>query len=188
MAIVTPEQAAIAQAAAIQQAVQASIPAPAATITNAPVVLPNVGAAAPAPEVAPVVVAPAVGNAAAAPVEAGAASSGGEPQAPAPELSKAEKLSKKIEALKDRIQKDSAALITLEAQFGSVDLLESVKAGSVIVARVGRAETAKEVTASVVGVQTLENGDKRFKIYFGEGFDADTVVIQESQIVDVKQV
>lgn len=87
---------------------------------------------------------------------------------------------KQLDALNKEIER-------LEARERAGDLLGQVKAGSVIVARVGRAETSREVTASVVGVQTLDNGDSRYKIFFGEGVDAELVVIQSSQILDVKQ-
>lgn len=126
---------------------------------------------------------------------AAAAAAAGEVAAPngnvaevADEKTISQKIAEKIVAKKAQVVKLTEEIERLEGQFRSADLLDRVKDGSVIVARVGRADTAKEVTASVVGVQTLDNGDKRFKIFFGAGFDADTVVIQASQIVDVKQV
>ena len=64
----------------------------------------------------------------------------------------------------------------------------AVKEGAVIVARVGRAETSKEVLAQVLGITTLENGDRRLKIFFGQGVDAEMAVIQDSQIVDVRTI
>ena len=95
-------------------------------------------------------------------------------------------LSDKITAKKAQYVKLAAEIEKLEGQFRAVDLIASVKAGSVIVARIGRAETSKEVEASVLGVQTLESGDVRYKIFFGEGVDAEVAVIQTTQIVDVK--
>lgn len=163
-------------AAPVAAPVAAVAPVVAATVTADPVALPSTGAA-PEPVVAPVDVVAAV----VAP-ETEAAVVAGTP------LTKAEQLQGKIDTLQKRIAADTAKLAQLQGLFNAVDLLDGIKAGSVITAKVGRAETAKEVVATVVGVQTLDNGDKRFKIYFGEGFDADTVVIQESQIVDVKQV
>jgi hypothetical protein len=103
-------------------------------------------------------------------------------------LTPSQRLAAKIEKLKARILKDSDDLTKLEAQYRAADMLDKIAAGSVIKARVGRAETAREVTASVIGVQTLDSGDRRLKVYFGEGFDAETVVIQDSQIIDVVQV
>lgn len=187
--------AAVAVGAAATQAVQAvigdlkaqtAVPAPAeaaivavpvvaaATITAGPVQLPTTGAA---PEVvAAAVVEPAVVAAPDAAVVA------------ATPLTKTQQLQAKIDALNKTIESHTAKVAQLTGLLRSADLLDGIKAGSVIVAKVGRADTAKEVTATVVGVQVLADGDKRFKIYYGEGFDADTVVIQESQIVDVKQV
>jgi len=177
-------EAAVAAGASIQQAVQAAIPAASApvaapaTITNEPVVLPATGAAPEAAATPVVVEAPAVENKPAV-----------EPNtAPAEPVSKADQLKAKIEALNKQIETASKKREQLEALLRSVDLLDGIKSGSVVVAKVGRAETAKEVVATVVGVQTLGSGDKRFKIYYGQGFDADTVVIQESQILDVRQV
>lgn len=175
-------------APAVEQAAQA---APAVTVAQPQ---PEVAAAAPAPASQ---AADASGNAAAAAPVTGsdgatagdAAQAGAGASAPAqPELTPSQKIAAKIAAKQAQITKLTAEIEKLEQQFRSADLLDSVKQGSVIVARVGRAETAREVTASVVGVQTLENGDRRLKIYFGDGFDAETVVIQDSQIVDVKQV
>ena len=104
-----------------------------------------------------------------------------------PELTASQRISAKIDAKRAQVAKLNAEIEKLEGQFRSADLLDSIKAGSVIKARVGRAETARDVAASVVGVQTLDNGDLRYKIFFGEGFDAETFVIQSSQIVDVVQ-
>lgn len=119
--------------------------------------------------------------------DASAPASGGDTP-PQPELTASQKIAAKIATKKAQIIKLNEEVQRLEGQFRSADLLDSVKPGSVIKARVGRAETAREVTASVVGVQTLESGDVRYKVFFGEGFDAETVVIQSSQIVDVVQV
>lgn len=108
--------------------------------------------------------------------------------APAVELSPSQKLAAKIASKKAQVVKLNEEIERLEGQFRTIDLLDKVKPSSIIVARVGRADTSREVDATVLGVQTLPNGDLRYKVYFGEGFDAETVVIQASQIVDVKQV
>lgn len=101
------------------------------------------------------------------------------------ELTPSQKLQQKIDAKTKQRDNLTAEIERLTAQLSTIDLLDGVQAGSVLTARVGRAETAKEVNAVVTGVQTLDNGDKRYKIYFGEGFDAETVVIQSTQIVSV---
>lgn len=125
------------------------------------------------------------GASSAAAGEGGAAS--GEDK-PAVELTPSQKLAAKIASKKAQVVKLNDEIERLEGQFRSVDLLDKIKPSSIIVARVGRAETSREVDATVLGVQTLPNGDLRYKVYFGEGFEAETVVIQSSQIVDVKQV
>ncbi|BAN92326.1 hypothetical protein X534_gp15 [Ralstonia phage RSB3] len=152
----------------------------------------EVAAAAPAPASQAVEVSPgeAQGGASGATTSDATATApastptGGEPVG---ELTPSQKVAAKIAAKRASVAKLLAEIEKLEGQFRAADLLDSVKAGSIIVARVGRAETSREVTATVIGVQTLESGDRRLKIYFGEGFDAETVVIQDSQIVDVQQ-
>lgn len=106
---------------------------------------------------------------------------------PVVELSRAEKLEAEIAKLRERIAADTAKFNEKCALLASLELLASVDGGSVIDAKVGRADTAKTVQATVVGVQTLEDGSRKFKIFFGQGFDSETVVISESQIVKVYQ-
>ena len=169
--------------------------------SNTPTVAPNVApvvqlpvtgvdptaqAPAVAATAAPVVVAPVLS--AAATGEGSPAAGAGEANTPPPELTASQRISAKIDSKRAQVAKLNAEIEKLEGQFRSADLLGSIKAGSVIKARVGRAETAREVTASVIGVQTLESGDVRYKIFFGEGFSSLTVVIHSSQIIDVVQV
>ena len=144
---------------------------------------PTAQAPAVAATAAPVVVAPQLSAADAELIAATQAQFATQP----PELTASQRISAKIESKRAHVAKLNAEIEKLEGQLRSADLLDSIKAGSVIKARVGRAETARDVTASVVGVQTLESGDLRYKIFFGEGFEAETVVIQSSQIIDVVQ-
>ena len=158
----------------------------------APVVAEAVQVQAAAPAVAVQAAAVLVGEPVASAVDAGGATSTAvdptTPDAgPTVELTASQKLAAKIESKKVQVAKLVEEIAKLEQQFRAADLLDAVKEGSVIIARVGRAETAREVEASVIGVQTLPNGDRRLKIFFGEGFDSETVVIQDSQIIDVKQ-
>lgn len=154
-------------------------PAAAVTAAVAAVALPETGIA---PQAAVVQVVEEVS--AADPVGTTAATADAAPEAP---KTRGEILAAKITAKQLQYGKLADEIAKLEQQFRAVDLLDSVKQGSVIIAKVGRADTAKEVEASVIGVQTLENGDRRLKIFFGDGFDSETVIIQDSQIVDVKQ-
>ena len=163
---------------AAHQAAQAAAVVPAVNVNASAVQAAAVEQAAEATvAVAAGTTSPAVAPAAATP-----------PQPDAVEQSASQRIGAKLTAKKAQLEKLTAEIEKLEAQFRSADLLDKVQAGSIIVARVGRAETAREVVASVVGVQRLENGDRRLKIYFGEGFEAETVVIQDSQIVDIQSV
>lgn len=191
---VDPTAAAAAAAPVVAPVVAALSPADAALIeaTKAQFAGNAAQPAATTGEGSPAAAAGDAGNAATTGGDAGAASDPATAPAdggkPAVELTASQKIAAKIASKKAQIIKLTEEVQRLEGQFRSADLLDSVKAGSVIKARVGRAETAREVTASVIGVQTLESGDVRYKVYFGEGFDAETVVIQSSQIVDVVQV
>lgn len=158
----------------------ASIAAAAATLGNA--ALPSaVPVAAPEVVAAPVNVAPV-----AEVVNVQANLPEGTPTEASAEATEPEdKLLAKIEAKKAQYVKLAAEIERLEQQHRAASRLSGVKAGSVIDARVGRAETSRVVRAAVLGVQTLDNGDLRFKVYYGEGMDAETAVIQTSQIVDV---
>ena len=104
------------------------------------------------------------------------------------ELTVAQKWAAKLDAKRKQHANLAAEIERLEAQVRSAELLDSVTAGSIIAARVGRAETAKEVTATVLGIQTLESGDLRYKICYGEGFETETAIISSAQIVDIMNV
>lgn len=95
-----------------------------------------------------------------------------------------EKLAAQIETLKARIAKDTEALAQSEATFGQIDALENLAPGSTITARVGRGDTSKEVEAYVLGIKDTDAG-RRIKVSVGSGFDAEIVIIQETQIVSV---
>jgi hypothetical protein len=100
-------------------------------------------------------------------------------------LTRAEKQAKLVKVLTDRIAADTAKLAELRNEVETSARLDGVGEGSAVVARIGRGETSKEVSARVLGVKEDENGSRRYKIAFGSGFDADTVIIQPSQIVSV---
>jgi hypothetical protein len=103
-----------------------------------------------------------------------------------PVLTRAEKQAAQVLVLTKRIEADTAKLAELRNDIETASRLDGVEAGSAIVARIGRAETSKEVPARVLGVKEDEaTGSRRYKIAYGEGFDADTAVIQASQIVSV---
>lgn len=102
-----------------------------------------------------------------------------------PVLTRAEKQAAQVLVLTKRIEADTAKLAELKNDIETASRLDGVEAGSAIVARIGRADTSKEVAARVLGVKEDDAGSRRYKIAYGEGFDADTAVIQASQIVSV---
>lgn len=111
------------------------------------------------------------------------------PTTEAPKLTRAEKQAKQVKVLEDRIAADTAKLAELKLEIETSARLDGVTAGSGISARIGRGETSQIVQATVLGVKEDENtGARRYKIAYGNGFDADTVVIQPAQIVSVDAV
>lgn len=104
---------------------------------------------------------------------------------PAIVLTRAEKVQARIDLLTKRIAADTAALEAIRLEVETAAKLAGVVAGTAIVAKLGRAETTREVNARVTGVKEDENGSVKYKIVFGEGFDADVQIINASQIVRV---
>lgn len=104
--------------------------------------------------------------------------------APLPK-SRAEKLADQIAVLAKRIAADTAKLAEVQGQLESVDKLEGVTAGSQVTVKLGRADTARIEAGTITGVKTNEDGSRQFKFFYGVGFDSDTVVINEGQIVSV---
>lgn len=100
-------------------------------------------------------------------------------------LTRAEKLAKQVATLEKRIADDTAKLAEVKQEIETSERLSSVGVGTLITAKLGRAETTREVKAEVLGVKDEDNGARRYKISFGEGFDADIQIIQPSQIVSV---
>ena len=101
-------------------------------------------------------------------------------------LTRKEKLEAQIELLTKRIAADTIKLSESTVLLESIDKLEGITNGSVVQARIGRAETSKIVLGTITGVKVTESGARQFKLFHGEGFDADTVVINESNIVSVQ--
>lgn len=128
-------------------------------------------AAAAAPAVAPAIVgtqAPAAAPeaAATAPVE----------------LTPRQQLEAKIAATEAKIAKDTKTLEDLRKKLESVDLLDSIVVGSGVEVSIGRAETARNVVGRVLGI---DNG--RYNVFYGEGLEANTVIVKVEQIVRVIQ-
>jgi hypothetical protein len=105
--------------------------------------------------------------------------------APATPLTRAEKLAKQITTLETRIAADTAKLAEVKQELETSERLASVGVGTLVTIKLGRAETTREVAGEVLGVKDDDNGARRYKISYGEGFDADVVIIQPSQIVAI---
>jgi len=102
-----------------------------------------------------------------------------------PTLTPAQKRAARVDVLVARIAADTTTLAALRLEIETSERLASVAEGTAVVVRIGRAETSREVAARVLGVKTDDNGSTRYKVTYGSGFDADTIVIQPSQIISV---
>ena len=107
------------------------------------------------------------------------------PEAAKPTLTRAQKQAAQVEVLEKRIAADTAKLAEVKLDIETASRLDGVVAGSAIIARIGRADTSKEVAARVLGIKEDDNGSRRYKLAFGEGFEADAAIIQASQIIRV---
>ena len=103
----------------------------------------------------------------------------------APVLTRAEALGVAIAKEQDKIDAATKRRDLLTSQLAGIDKISGIIAGCIIVAALGRAETARQVRAVVTGVKQ-EGTSTKFKILVGEGFDATTEVINESQVVSVE--
>lgn len=73
----------------------------------------------------------------------------------------------------------------IKAELESASLLASIGIGSEVVVVLGRAETTREVVGTIIGVKEEEDGSKKFKVQYGEGFDADIAVVGSAKIKPV---
>lgn len=108
-----------------------------------------------------------------------------EVQAETVKLSRPEKLRLKIAQTEARIQRDTEALAELQGELQGIERLASVAPGTAVTVRLGRGETTREVNAVVVGVKADEDSATRYKVQYGEGFDADVAVVFSTQIIAV---
>lgn len=109
-------------------------------------------------------------------------------EAPAPvaaPLTRGEALSKSIAAEQAKIDAATKRRDLLTAQLASIDKITGIVSGSIIVVQLGRAETTRQVRAVVTGVK-VDGTSTKFKVLVGEGFDATTEVVSETQVVSVE--
>lgn len=100
-------------------------------------------------------------------------------------MTKIEKLTARVTLLTKRIADDTAELPKVQAELAAQEQIANVKEGSVIVVKQGRADTVREVEAVVKATRDGE-GVRQFKVEIGEGFDAEIVVVQDYQVIEVK--
>lgn len=100
-------------------------------------------------------------------------------------MTKIEKLTARVTLLTKRIADDTAELPKVQAELAAQEQIANVKEGSVIVVKQGRADTVREVAAVVKATRDGE-GVRQFKVEIGEGFDAEIVVVQDYQVIEVK--
>lgn len=100
-------------------------------------------------------------------------------------MTKIEKLTARVALLTKRISDDTAELPKVQAELAAQEQIANVKEGSVIVVKQGRADTVREVEAVVKATRDGE-GVRQFKVEIGEGFDAEIVVVQDYQVIEVK--
>lgn len=107
-------------------------------------------------------------------------------QAPAPvPLTRAQTLQKTIDAENAKIEAAIKRRDLAQSQLNNIDKIESIKPGSLITVRLGRAETLRDVAGAVAGIKVEENGDKKFKVLVGTGYDASVETVNEGQVVSV---
>lgn len=131
--------------------------------------------------------------------------------------SRVEKLIARSLILAKRLTDTTKELDAIQLEIQTAGRLDSVKEGTVVIARLGRAGsearaaapavyaedgvtivtpaveareatagTLKEVEATVLGIKEHTDGSLRYKLAFGEGFDADTVIVQATQILSIQ--
>ena len=127
-----------------------------------------------------------------------------------------EKLIARSVLLTKRLIDTEKELTELQLEIQTGGRLDTVKNGSIIVARLGRAGSAaieavaavigedgvtvvtpaveakaatdgtlKQVQATVLGIKEHTDGSMRYKLAYGSGFEADTVIVQSTQILEI---
>lgn len=110
-----------------------------------------------------------------------------EVKAEAPKLTRAEKLAKRAEFLRDRIESDKIEYNGIANELNNAAALAALKEGDAIQLKLGRKfadkDTTRIVDATIIGSRTEEDGSKQFKVQYGSGFDADVAVVGAGQII-----
>jgi hypothetical protein len=102
-----------------------------------------------------------------------------------PKATRKEKLYAKLETLAKRITADTEAYNVLKAEYEMIDALDNVSVGTQVVIKQGRADTAREVIGTVIAVKHEDDGSAKYKVQYGEGFDADIAVVTAAGIIRI---
>lgn len=109
--------------------------------------------------------------------------------APAPattqKQTRKEKLFAKLDVLAKRITADTENYNKLKAEYEMIDSLDNISVGTAVTIKQGRAETTREVTGIVIAIKHEDDGSAKYKVQYGEGFDADIAVVHSSGILAV---
>lgn len=97
----------------------------------------------------------------------------------------AAKLNETLEALRGTFAEKAEALQAVNDELNVLLRIENVQQGDTVTFAVGRKEDRKEVTGQVLGVKDDEAKGKLLRVYAGEGFDAQTYVIQSKDVLAV---
>ena len=100
------------------------------------------------------------------------------------ELSPREKLEVALGKAQAAAEKAAATVLDLQRQINLIDTIDIIDQGFGLTIKVGRGKDVTEVQGTVLGVDR-SGLDAKFKVYYGEGFNAETVVIDASKIVAV---
>lgn len=97
----------------------------------------------------------------------------------------AAKLNETLEALRGTFAEKAEALQAVNEELNVLLRIENVQQGDTVTFAVGRKEDRKEVTGQVLGVKDDEAKGKLLRVYAGEGFEAQTYVIQSKDVLAV---
>ena len=97
----------------------------------------------------------------------------------------ANKLNETLEALRGTFAEKAEALQAVNDELNVLLRIENVQQGDTVTFAVGRKEDRKEVTGQVLGVKDDEAKGKLLRVYAGEGFEAQTYVIQSKDVLAV---
>lgn len=97
----------------------------------------------------------------------------------------AAKLNETLEALRGTFAEKADALQAVNDELNVLLRIENVQQGDTVTFAVGRKEDRKEVTGQVLGVKDDEAKGKLLRVYAGEGFDAQTYIIQSKDVLAV---